>query len=99
MDSGGFPERGGIKPDAGCPNTEECWLPPPKTDMDEVPPKTEPAAKGLGVDTRTENAFLGGTESVSCLGAIPNDEGVDLPKTEEICGGMGSEALDAESSP
>ena len=66
--------------------------------MDEVPPKTELAAKGFGVDTRAENAFLGGTELRSCLGVIPNGKGVDPPKTEEFCGGMGSEALGAESS-
>ena len=98
MDSGSFPERGGIELEAGCPNTEEFW-PPPKTDMDEVPPKTELAVKGLGVDTRTENAFLGGTGSMPCLGVTPNGEGVDSPKTEEICGRMGPGALGAESSP
>ena len=98
MGSGGFSERGGIELDAGCPNTKECW-PPPKTDMDEDPPKTELAAKGLGVDTRTENAFLGGAGSRPCLRVIPNGEGADPPKTEEFCGGMGSGALGAGSSP
>ena len=67
--------------------------------MDEIPPKTELVAKGLGVDTRAENAFLGGTNPRPCIGFIPNGEEVDPPKTEEICGGMGSEALGAESSP
>lgn len=67
--------------------------------MDEVPPKTELAAKGLGVDTRAENAFLGGTGSTGGLRVVPNDDGVDPPKTEEICGGMGSGALGTRSSP
>jgi hypothetical protein len=89
--SGGFPKRGGVELDVGCPNTEEFW-PPPKADRDEVPPKTELATKGLGVDTMAENAFLGGARSGSRLGAIPNGEGVGASKKEEICEGMGSGA-------
>lgn len=96
IDSGGFPERGGIELDASCPNTEERW-PPPKTD--EVPPKTELGAKGLGVDTRAENAFFGGAGPGSCSGIIPNGEGVDPPKMEETCGGMGSGTVGTGSSP
>lgn len=82
--SGGFPKEGGIELDTACPNTEEFW-PPPKTDRDEAPPKTELVAKGLGVDTRTENAFLGGTGSRSCLEVASNGKGTDPPGTEEIC--------------
>lgn len=98
MDSGGSAERGGIELDVGCPNAEECW-PPPKTDKVEAAPKTEPVAKGLGVDTSTENAFWGGTEFRSRSGVIPNGEGFDPPKPEEACGGMGAGVLNAGSSP
>lgn len=97
MGSGGFPEKGGIGEDSGCPNTEECW-PPPKTDIDEVPPKAEVAAKGLGVDRRAEKALFGGAGSTPCLGTIPNGEGVDPVKTEGILGGMGSGAGGSSSS-
>jgi len=93
-----FPERGGIGRDVGCPNTDECW-PPPNTDIDEVPPKTELGVKGLGVDARAENALLGGAESRSRLAVIPNCEGVGPTKAEEICGGVGSGAMGSGSSP
>lgn len=81
MDSGSFSEGGGVGPGAGCTNAEERWL-PPKTDKDEVPPNTELVAKGLGVDTRTENAFLGGSVSLSCWRVTRN---ADSPKTDGIC--------------
>ena len=55
--------------------------------------------KGLGVDTRAENALLGGAESRSCLAVIPNGEGVDPTKAEEICGGVVLGAMGSGSSP
>jgi hypothetical protein len=65
MDSDDFPEGGGIGLDAGCGNTGARWS-LPKTDIDGVPPNMELVAKGLGVETRRENAFLGGATFRPC---------------------------------
>lgn len=93
--SAGFTDWEGFDQNVGCPKAEECW-PPLKTDVDEVPPKTELVAKELGVDTRAENALFGSVESRTCLEVIPNGEGVGPPKTE-VCG-MGSGTAGSGSS-
>ena len=56
-------------------------------------------AKGLGVDTRVENALLVGAGSKSWLGVVPNGERVGAPKAEEVCEGMGSGTVDGGNPP
>lgn len=97
-DSGSFSERGGVGPIAGCAKTEERWS-PPKTDKEEAPPNTELAVKGFVVETRTENAFLGGGVSRPCWLVIADGENVDPPKTDGICRGMDSKVVGSGSMP
>ena len=45
-------------------------------------------AKGLGVDTRVENAFFGGEVSVSCWRATSEGEVVNPPNVDRACQGI-----------
>lgn len=57
-------------------------------------PNTELIGKGVGVDTRSGNAFLDGAVSRSGSRAIPNEEDVDPPKTYGGVGGGRQQKLD-----